>query len=168
MLDTIVAYLHGNRVPFRLASYPTEESLPHAAHRMPVSSVRVDTEIVRVDGRIALACFVAGNAIDYAALSSVLGSVCVRGEPSDLPSGIASLAPPIPPFGQLFGVPIILDASVDAGAALLVCPAFGGNDFFDIAFEDWARLEAPRIASFASAGELPETTRSRPAAAAPR
>lgn len=160
MLDTIVAYLHGNRVPFRLASYPTEEPLPHAAHPMPPSSVLVDTEIVLVEGRVALACFRAGESVDYAALSSSLGAACVPGDHADLPSDLTGLAPPIPPFGQLFGMTIILDESINESAAVIVSPAFGGNDFFDIAFDDWARVEAPRVASFASAGELPETTES--------
>lgn len=158
MLDTIVAYLHGNRVPFRLASYPSEEPLPHAAHRLPPSSVRIDTEVVLVEGRVALACFRAGDQVDYAALGSALGAGCVRGDASNLASAVAGLPPPIPPFGQLFGVPIILDETVNSGPTIIVIPAFGGNDFFEVAFEDWARMEAPRIASFASRGELAEST----------
>jgi hypothetical protein len=158
MLDTIVAYLHGNRVPFRLTSYPSEEPLPHAAHPMPPSAMLVDTEVVLVGGRVALACFRAGSIVDYSALSSALGSTCVAGDHSDLPSALAGLSPPIPPFGQLFGLTIILDETVNNGAAVIVSPAFGGNEFFDVLYDDWVRVEAPRIASFASAGELPERT----------
>lgn len=154
MLDTIVAYLHGNRVPFRLTSYPTEEPLPHAAHVMPPNSMLVDTEVVLIGGKVALACFPAGEAIDYGALGASLGAVCIAGDHSDLPTALVGIAPPIPPFGQLFGLTIILDETLSTSAAILVCPTFGGNDFFDVAFEEWARLEAPRIASFASAGEL--------------
>jgi Ala-tRNA(Pro) deacylase len=157
MLGTIVDYLHGARVPFRLASYPTEEPLPRAAHPLPAHAVVVDTEIILVEGRVALACFPAGEAIDYTALSAVLGAIAVPADYADLPGELASAAPPIPPFGQLFGLPIIVDEGVEA-AAILSIPAFGGNDFFDIAYDDWARVEAPRVASFASAGELPVST----------
>jgi hypothetical protein len=96
--------------------------------------------------------------IDYAALSSELGSMCTRGDHSDLPSALASARPPIPPFGQLFGLPIILDEAVSTGAAVLVSPVFGGNDFLELSLDEWSRVEAPRVASFASAGELPEET----------
>jgi hypothetical protein len=123
--------------------------------------MRVDTEIVLLEGRPALACFRAGESIDLAALSSALGATCVRGDVSDLPYALTSLLPPIPPFGQLFGIPIILDETVNTGAAVLVMASFGGNDFFDVAFDEWARLEAPRIASFSSAGELPQHTEER-------
>ena len=154
MLGTIVDYLHGARVPFRLASYPTEEPLPRAAHPRPPHSILVDSEVILVDGRVALACFPAGEAIDYAALSAALGAVAVEGSHSDLPGDLPSAAPPIPPFGQLYGIPIIVDESL-ARAAIIAIPVLGGSDFFDIAYEDWARVEAPRVASFASAGELP-------------
>lgn len=167
MLDTIVSYLHGNRVPFRLASYPTEEPLPHAAHPMPPNAVLVDTQIVLIEGRVALACFRAGSIVDFNALSSAIGATCIAGDHSDLPSALAGLAPPIPPFGQLFGLPIILEETVANDAAVIVTPAFGGSDFFDILFEEWARVEAPRMASFVSAGELPETTESDREAAPP-
>lgn len=158
MLDTIVSYLHGNRVAFRLASYPSEEPLPHAAHVMPPNAMLVDTEVILVEGKVALACFPAGETIDYAALGASLGAICMRGDHKDLPGALSSAAPPIPPFGQLFGLPIILDETVNNNASVLVTPAFGGNEFFDLAFEDWARVEAPRVASFASAGELTEQT----------
>lgn len=160
MLDTIVAYLHGNRVQFRLTSYPSEEPLPHAAHPIPPNAVLVDTEIVLVDGGVVLACFRAGDAIDYSALSWALGSTCIRGDQSDLPSAITGLPPPVPPFGQLFGLPLIVDETVNTGASIVVTPVFGGNDFLDLSFEDWMRLEAPRVASFASMGELREATAS--------
>lgn len=157
MLGTIVDYLHGARVPFRLASYPTEEPLPRAAHPLQPHSIVVDTEIVIVQGRVALACFPAGEVIDYTALSAALGAAALPGTYSDLPGDLPSAAPPIPPFGQLYGLPIIIDESLTT-AAIIAIPAFGGNDFFDIPYDDWARIEAPRVASFASAGELPAST----------
>jgi Ala-tRNA(Pro) deacylase len=153
MLGTIVDYLHGSRVPFRLASYPTEEPSPRAAHPLPPHSMLVDSEIILIGGRVALACFPAGESIDYTALTAALGAATLPGDFSDLPGELASVSSPIPPFGQLFGIPIILDESVTT-ASTLVISALGGSDFFDIAYDEWARVEAPRVASFASAGEL--------------
>jgi Ala-tRNA(Pro) deacylase len=157
MLGTIVDYLHGSRVPFRLASYPTEEPLPRAAHPLPPHAMLIDTAIILVEGRVVLACFPAGEVIDYVALSAALGAGAVPAAHGDLPGELVSAAPPIPPFGQLYGLPIIIDEGIEA-AAILSIPVFGGSDFFDIAYDDWARMEAPRVASFASAAELRAST----------
>ena len=110
-----------------------------------------------LEGRVALACFPAGEVIDYTALSAALGAAALPAEHGDLPGELASAAPPIPPFGQLYGLPIIVDDGIEA-ASILSIPVFGGSDFFDIAYDEWARMEAPRVASFASAGELPAST----------
>lgn len=153
MLDTIVRYLHGARVPFKLTSYPSEEPSPQVAHLMPLHSVLVDTEIVRVGGRVALACFPAGEHVDYAAIGAALGSVATRGDPSDLPGELSAMAPPLPPFGQLSGLTLVVEERITQ-SPVIVFRAFGGSDFFEVPYEDWARLEAPRVASFASMGEL--------------
>jgi Ala-tRNA(Pro) deacylase len=155
LLGTIVTYLHGARVPFRLASYPNQEPLPKAAHPMPPHSMLVESEVILVEGRVALACYPAGEQVDYAALTAALGFGVVPGDVSDLPTALATASSPIPPFGQLFGVPIIIDERL-MNCAVLVCQAFGESDFFDIPYDDWARLEAPRVAAFAFGGELPE------------
>ena len=153
MLDTIVRYLHGARVPFKLTSYPSEEPAPHVAHLMPPNSVLVDTEVIRVGGRSALACFPAGESVDYAAIGAALGGVAVPGDPSDLPGELATASPPIPPLGQLSGLTLVVEERITQSPTL-VFQAFGGSDFFEVPYDDWARLEAPRLASFASMGEL--------------
>jgi prolyl-tRNA editing enzyme YbaK/EbsC (Cys-tRNA(Pro) deacylase) len=154
MLDTIVRYLHGARVPFKLTSYPSEEPSPQVAHALPPHSVLVDTEIIRVGDRVALACFPAGEQADHAAIGAALGGVAVSGDASDLPGELGSMPPPVPPLGQLMGLTLVVDERL-AESAILVFQV-GGSDFFEVPYEDWARLEAPRMAAFASMGELPE------------
>ncbi len=51
MLGTIVDYLHGALVSFRLASYPSEEAHPIAAHRISRGAMPVDTRPFFVGGR---------------------------------------------------------------------------------------------------------------------
>jgi hypothetical protein len=168
MLDTIVRYLHGALVPFKLTSYASEEASPQVAHPLPPHSVLVDTEVIRVDNRVALACFPAGESADYAAIGAALGGAAVPGDASDLPGEFATLPPPIPPLGQLMGVTLVVEERL-AESVTLVFQVSSGSDFIEVPYEDWARLEAPRMAAFASMGELPERTgspsgRSRPAA----
>lgn len=155
MLDMIIRYLHGARVPFKLSSYPSEERMPQVAHPIPHGAVLVDTEVIRVGDRIALACFPAGESPDYAALGSELGGAAVPADSSELPGELASMSPPIPPLGQLAGLTLVVEQRLQQYATL-VFRAFGGCDFFEVPYDEWSRLEAPRMASFASMGELPE------------
>lgn len=155
MLDTIVSYLHGARVPFKLTSFPSEEPSPHVAYPLPPHSVLVDTEIVRVGDRVALACFPAGESADYAAIGTALGGMAVPGDSTDLPGELATMPLPIPPLGQLAGVTLVVEERL-AEAAILVFQVSDNSEFIELPYEDWARLEAPRMASFASKGELPE------------
>lgn len=160
MIPNIVRYLYGARVPFRLSSYPSEEPLPKPAHPMPPSSMRVEAEVVLVEGRVVVACYPSGESIDYAALSTMLGGLAIPGKPSDLSPELASVQGPLPPLGGLFGATTVIDEDVVCG--VIEFQLFDGNDYIDIPWDDWARLEAPRFGAFASAGELPEEATSAP------
>jgi prolyl-tRNA editing enzyme YbaK/EbsC (Cys-tRNA(Pro) deacylase) len=153
MLGTLVEYLHNARVPFRLASYPSEEERPIAGHPIPARGILVDTRLFVVDGRAVLAAFPASEGVDLAAISTALGGIVAPATRDELPAEFRRATGPVPPFGQLFGVPIVLDARV-AGAATIVFRAFGESVYFEIPYDEWARLEQPRLAPFASAGEL--------------
>lgn len=153
MIETVVRYLHGARVPFRLASYPSEEPEPKAAHTMPARGMLVDTGIVLLDGRAVLACFPAGAIPSMAAIGTALAGMAVEGTADELPDEFRYASSPIPPLGQLFGLPLVLDEDV-THCSVLVFRAFGESDYVEIPYEEFARLEQPRVASFASAGEL--------------
>jgi prolyl-tRNA editing enzyme YbaK/EbsC (Cys-tRNA(Pro) deacylase) len=167
MLDTIVRYLRESLVPFRLASYPSPERDPAPVHPIPPHAMLIDTRFVAVDGRLVLACCKAGENVDLAAIGNELGGAAVEAMPEDLPEVLLQFDGAIPPLGKLLGVPLIVDEAVES-CAFIVFRGFGHSDYFDVAYDDFARLEQPRIASFARAGELeaPRTTqRRRPAPA---
>ncbi len=153
MLGTIVEYLHGARVPFRLSSYPSEEAQPIAAHRLPPGGMLVETRLLVVDGRLVIAGFPAREDVDSAAISTALGGVAVPVPNDELPDEFRRMSGPVPPLGQLFGISIVLDERI-ASASVVVFRAFGESNYFEIAYDEYARLEQPRLARFASAGEL--------------
>ncbi len=153
MLGTIVDFLHASRVPFRLASYPSPEEEPFAAHALPPGGILVDTRVLRVDGQPVLAVFPADESVDLAAVTSDLGGLAVDAGVAELPRELEHARGTIPPFGQLFGVSVLVDTRV-ASAAVLVFRAFSKSDFFEIPYDDYARLEQPRLAPFASLAEL--------------
>ena len=154
MLGTIVDYLHRALVPFRMASYPSEEARPLAAHRVPPGGLLVDAAPVLADGRPVLLVFPDGELVDLAAARVALGGVVAPATNEELPTELHGLPGPIPPLGQLFGLPLVIDERV-AKAAVIVFRAFGESVYFEVPYEDLTRLEQPRLASFASAGELP-------------
>lgn len=153
MLDIIVRYLHGAAVPFVLSSYPTEPGETAAAHPRTEGAALVDTQLVLVDGRLALACFPHGQRVDLGAVGAELGGLAVETTTDALPDEFRHVRGSIPPLGQLFGVPLIIDERLTA-CRVIVFRAMDGDDYFDVPYDAFARLESPRPASFASAGEL--------------
>lgn len=163
MLDIVVRYLHGALVPFRLASYPSEEPEPKVALPLPPNAILVDTQLVQIDGRLALTCYPTGEQIDLAAVGSELGGLAIEASGEELPDEFARAQGPIPPLGQMLGVPLILDEKV-AEYGVICFRVFTQTDVIDIPYDDFARLEQPRLASIASAGELPAARPARPRA----
>jgi hypothetical protein len=158
MLERIVLYLHSHLVPFRLSSHPSPEPRPLVAHRPPSGGLYIQTHILLAGAEPAIACTARGAQLSLPRLRTELGIIAVPGTPDDLPAPFNGATEPLPPLGGALGMLTILDASV-ATAAALSFAAFEPTDVFDVPFEDFARLERPRIASFAIGGELPEGER---------
>lgn len=157
MLDTIVRYLHESLIPFKLTSYPSLERVPEAAQPIPRYAVLVTTQLVVVGGKLSILCSRESDTIDLAALSNELGAAVLDAQDDDLPDALKRFDAPPPPFGQLFGLPVVVDFAVTEHDSL-VLQLFGESDYLELPFDDFARQEQPKIASFARAGELPPAT----------
>lgn len=158
MLPSLVRYLHDALVPFRMVSTPSPERLPMVAVSVPSNTVSVQTKVMLADGRPILVCFGAEERIDPAALQAELGTkVVAEGSTADLSEHFRATTEPLPPFGALFGVPLIVDEGVCRGAPLAF-HAFEESALVEVPYDDFARLEHPRVGRFASAAELPERT----------
>jgi hypothetical protein len=166
MLDRIVRYLHESLVPFRLSSYPSPEHVPKAAQPIPKFALRVDTKVVLVGDKLAILCFASGDMADLPALANELDASICDATIDDLPGDLQRFEDPPPPFGQLFGMSVIVDEKLTQHASIVVT-LFGESDYLEIPYDDFARQEEPRVASFARAGELPERTEEAAASAAP-
>ena len=156
MLERVVHYLHSHDVPFRLSSYPSPEPLPGVAYRLPPGGVMVETSVLLVDGQPTIACVVQGAKLNLASLENELGMV-VEGSAEDLPSPFKGAGGPTPPLGRAMGLLTLIDEAV-AMASAVVFAAFSSNDIVEIPYDDFSRLEQPRVASFAAFGELPESS----------
>jgi Ala-tRNA(Pro) deacylase len=158
MLDTIVRYLHESLTPFRLSSYPSVEHLPKVAQPLPKHAVLVDSQLALVADKLTLLCFIATDHVDLNALANELDATVVDATYEDLPESLKRYEAAPPPLGQLFGLPLIVDERVTHYACIVFQP-FGESDYVEVPYDDFARQEQPRVASFVRAGELPEYTR---------
>ncbi|MBX3204948.1 MAG: YbaK/EbsC family protein [Labilithrix sp.] len=161
MLDLIVRYLHEAMIPFRLSSYPSMEHLPKAVQPLPKHAVLVESQIVLIGDKLALLCFVASDQVDLSALANELDAAVIDATEDDLPEALKRGGAP-PPLGQLFGLPVIVDERVTRAGSVVFQP-FGESDFVELPYDDYARQEQPRVASFVRAGELPEHAAAKPA-----
>jgi hypothetical protein len=160
MLGRVVEYLRSSAVPFRLVSYPSPEPEPPVAHlaRPEHGVLVVEARVLLVDGRVALGVVPRGEAIDVLSVRANLGATIVEeGALSDLPEPFGDASPPVPPLAGLFGAALFVDENV-AGASLISFAAFGATDFVDMLYDDFARIEQPRLMQLARAGELPPAT----------
>jgi prolyl-tRNA editing enzyme YbaK/EbsC (Cys-tRNA(Pro) deacylase) len=154
MINRVVSHLRENGIPFRLSSQPSPEPLPAVAHAVPPGGLVVDTLVLLVGGRPAVACVPRGAKLNLPGLAHELGAEVIEGSPADLPAPFTGASQPIPPLGSAMRVLTVVDTRV-AAASALVFEAFSRCDCFEIPYDDVSRLERPRIASFAVGGELP-------------
>lgn len=110
--------------------------------------------MVLVGGRAAIACMPRGDKLSLPRLRYELGMDVLEGTPADLPPPYSRAAGRIPPLGGAMSALTIVDERVSLAAAL-VFTAFVPTDHVELPYDEFARLERPRIASFAVGGELP-------------
>lgn len=155
MLDHVVQYLRSHEVPFRLFSHPSPEPLPAVAYRLPSGGIMLETHVLLVGGRPAIACTTRGAKLNLPRLRSDLGAEVIEGSAEDLPPPYTGVSGPMPPLGRAIGALTLIDEAVTAASAVAFA-AFASTDIVEIPYDDFSRLEQPRIASFAIGGELPE------------
>lgn len=157
MLGRVVDHLREHGISFRLSSQPSPEPLPEVAHPVPPGGIAVDTTVLLVGSRPAVACVPRGAKLNLPGLAHELGAAVIEATPDDLPPPFTHAARPIPPLGSVLGVLTIVDTRVTLASAVAF-EAFSRSEHIEIPYDELARLERPRIASFAAGGELPRST----------
>jgi prolyl-tRNA editing enzyme YbaK/EbsC (Cys-tRNA(Pro) deacylase) len=160
MLDRVVRYLHDATVAFRVVSFPSPEPLPEVAYSLPPGGLLIDTRVVLIGAQPAIACTRQGVPLSYARLATFLREPVLHADSGDLQGEIAKAGDPVPPLGGLVGAPIFIDEDATE-TAIIVFRAFAPNDFIELSYEDFARVERPIVASFGRAGELPAAEAAR-------
>jgi hypothetical protein len=143
MIDRVITYLKHHGVAFRFMSFPMPEPGPSVAFTSRFTTQLVQTRVVLVGNRPVLLCAPEQKRIDLPHLGQQVGQLVTEGSVSDLPAPWNEAAEPVPGFGGLFGVPVFMDETV--ARSVIVFRAFAREDFVQLAFDEFARIEQPRV-----------------------
>jgi hypothetical protein len=154
-LANVVQYLHASGIDFRLMSYPSPEPAPPVAFRVRPAGAIVDVHLVLADGRLGLGCVPTGGSVNLLRLRAEIGATVLdEARIVDLPWPYNRATGWIPPLGGLFGAPVFVDDAL-AAVPLIAFHAFSATDFIEVMYDDFARLEQPRVVALAGGEQLP-------------
>ena len=147
--QSIIDYLSDRAIPFRLVPHPRAVSAQQLAHSIHVSGYRVAKAVIAdCDGQWTLAVLPATEMLDLGELARATGSATARLVSEDeFGSRFAGCELGAePPFGKLYGMPVVADRSLVEDETLLL-RAGSHEEALEMTFEDFTRLEGPLIAS---------------------
>jgi Ala-tRNA(Pro) deacylase len=147
-------HLEGSHVPYSLVSHTPARSAQYAASVLHVAGKEVAKTIaLRAGKQVLLAVLPASYHVNLEKLSAAAGAPaellnereCYKLFPDCQPGAI-------PPFGELYNLPIFLDKALVEDPEIIVS---GGtiSDGVRMASADFVRLAKPQICSFAEKGE---------------
>jgi Ala-tRNA(Pro) deacylase len=145
-------FLQARLVRFEVLLHAPAHSAAHRAGSAHVPGRLVAKSVlVKVDEAFALAVLPSTHRIDMDRLAEVFESSSIRiASESEVETIFADCEPgALPPFGQLYGIPTVVDASLSGGAEIV----FVGNTRHEgvrMKFKDYEAIETPIKARFAS------------------
>ena len=112
------------------------------------------TVIVRIDGGLAMAVLPALYQVDLALLKAAAGArtIALASEPDFRDKFPECELGAMPPFGPLYGMPVLVDESLTKDKEI----AFNAgthHELVRLAYDDFARLVQPTVASFSAKAE---------------
>ncbi len=153
MSARLKSYLDENKVPYTLMSHSPAYTAQAAAATLHVPGKELAKSVVITAGeQTALAVLPASFHVNLKKLGELLG------KPARLSSEqeFISLFPDcelgaMPPFGQLYNLPVYVDRSLEADEEI-VFNAGTHRDAMRMKYADFKRLAQPRVADFAAKG----------------
>ncbi len=145
-------YLDYANLPFVSERHTRVISAQKLAHVLGISGHQIaKTVLLQADGRVWMAVLQAPDIVDLDRLGAALDASSLRlleeGEFAPLFLGCEAGAEP--PFGKLYGVPVIVDRAL-AQQPEIVLRAGSHEKVIRMRFSDFQRLESPKIADFAA------------------
>jgi len=148
--ERLEVYLREQQAPYAVQHHRTTHSAKDIAATEHIPSEQVaKVVIVIADGRPVMLVMPATFKVDVARLASVVGAHTVRLAHE---REFAAIFPDcdlgaMPPFGNLYGLPIYVDQALAANATI-VFQAGTHTDTMSMPYVDFARLVKPIVADF--------------------
>lgn len=147
----ILEHLSAASVPYAVRIHSRAVTAQELAASVHVSGSRVAKSVlVEADGRRIIAVLPATEFVDRDRLAAAIGASRLRFLRED---EFAGLFPGCelgaePPFGSLYGLPVVVDRSLAVDEPL-VLRAGSHEEALEMGFDDFARLEGVQLADFA-------------------
>ena len=150
--ERLEAYLRGNAIAFQVQFHPVAYTAQHVADAEHISGkLLAKVVMVLADGKLAMLVLPARYRVDLAKASSVLGAKEVRlaHEPDFAGAFPDCEIGAMPPFGNLYGLPVYVDTAL-AEDETIVVQAGTHTDTLSLTYADYARLVQPTVAALAA------------------
>lgn len=156
--DTLSAYLRANNIPFTTHQHApafTAREFAAAAHLPALMTAKV--VVVMADEKLVMLVLPASYRVDLGRVYELLGAHMVRlADERELAVAFPDCAiGAMPPFGNLYGIPVLVDPLIAAQPQLVFQPG-SHTETVALAYADYERLVRPQVAAIA--GELHELT----------
>jgi Ala-tRNA(Pro) deacylase len=151
----IVAHLEAAGIPVVIREHKRVVAAQRLAAAVRISGERVvKSVLIDVDGQRAIAVLRATDVVDPHRLALELGAERVRimQEAEFLPLFPDCEAGAEPPFGSLYGLPVLMDRRLIKLTAPLILRAGSHVEVLEMKTEDFMRLERPQLVDFAVPG----------------
>jgi Ala-tRNA(Pro) deacylase len=150
MLKRLTEFLDSNAVKYVVLTHSaayTAQEIAASAH-LPGKDV-AKTVMVKVDGKMAMVVLPASCMVDFTHLRVTLGASKVELATETEFKGLFPECEPgaMPPFGNLFSMPVIADKSLSEDAEI----AFNAGthkELVRLSYQDFERLVAPKVLPF--------------------
>ena len=151
MLHRSIEILRTNNVPYEEITHSpayTSEQTAHAAH---ISGKRITKSvIIEIDGEMAIAVLHVDEHVDLTRLRDLTGAKEVRlvSEQEFLERFPDCEMGAIPPFGNLYDMPVFVSSQVDHEESLIFNPG-SHTELVRIPYSDFKRIAQPAVLDFA-------------------
>ena len=149
--ERLEQYLHENGVSFEVVAHRQVFTMPEVAAALHVPGKQVAKVVMaKADGTMVMLVISAPARVDFRKVRALLGakdvSLAKEGEFASLFADCATGA--MPPFGDLYGVPVYVDQGL-AQEANIVFRVGTHRHTMKIAYADFSRLAQPTLAEIA-------------------
>jgi Ala-tRNA(Pro) deacylase len=146
----LIDFLNRSKVPYEVLHHPeafTAQELAAIEHVKGRSHAKV--VMVKTEGQVLMAVLPADHRVDLEKLDKATGRKTALATEAEFKALFPDCAVgTMPPFGELYGVPAYLDASL-TDAERIVFEAGTHSDAIRMRYADYARVAKPTVAEFA-------------------